>query len=229
MYSPNGKKIAFQAEVPDSQIFVMKARGKKPKSVTKKVDDCIGHSRPTWSPDGTKIAFQCLNSTGFNQHDIWSVNANGSGLNQVTDTHDAYWPAWSPLGDRIAFSTYGGAIYTVPAGGGASTVLNGDAPGISGIWNKIDWAPNGLTLVSESSGDGIRTIDATTGAASPLLAQAGGEPVFSPDGTKILYVGFGEVAPSSELHLWMMDPNGQNQQQVTSAGYARAPNWGPAP
>jgi len=52
--------------------------------------------------------------------------------------------------------------------------------------------------------------------------------VFSPDGTKILYVGFAESS-GSELDLWMMDSNGANKTRVTSGGYDRAPNWGVAP
>jgi Tol biopolymer transport system component len=228
-YSPSGKKVAFQAEVPSQEIVVMKSNGAKPKVITKKIEKCIGKSRPTWSPDGKKIAFQCLNKRGFNQHDIWSVNADGSGLKQITTTHDAYMPRWSPLGDEIAYSTFGNALYTVPAGGGESTLLNDDPPGITGGWQRFDWAPDGQTIVSESIGDGIYLLNATTGAViSGDLANSGGEPVFSPDGTKILYVGFAESS-GSELDLWMMDVNGANKTQVTSNGYDRAPNWGVAP
>ncbi len=228
VYSPNGKKIAFQAEVPDSQIFVMKASGKKPKSVTKKVNACNGERLPTWSPDGKKLAFQCIRAQGFLEEDLYTINVNGKGAKRITDMEDADQPAWSPLGDRIAFRSTGGAIYTVPAGGGESTILNEDPPGLSGVWRKIDWAPNGQTLVAEADGAGVHTIDANTGIASGLLAPAGGEPVFSPDGTRILYVGFAE-SPSSKLDLYAMDPSGANKQQITTGGYDRAPNWGPAP
>jgi hypothetical protein len=42
VYSPSGKKIAFQAEVPSQEIVVMKANGAKPKVLTKKIEKCIG-------------------------------------------------------------------------------------------------------------------------------------------------------------------------------------------
>ena len=229
VFSPNGKKIAFEASVPSEELVVMKASGKKPKVITAKIDKCIGKKHPTWSPNGKKIAFTCLNSKGFSDHDVWSVNADGSGLRQISKTHDANVPAWSPRGDKIAYVTYGGAIYTVPASGGASTLLIEEAPGgvFGGVFQRVDWAPNGQALVSDSSGDGIYTINAATGATSADLADGGSEPVFSPDGKKILYVG-GAESSGVNLDLWMMDANGANKQRVTQGGYDRAPNWGPA-
>jgi Tol biopolymer transport system component len=229
VYSPNGKKIAFDASVPSQEIVVMKANGKRPKVITEKISKCIGKVRPTWSPNGKKIAFTCLNSKGFSDHDVWSVNADGSGLKQISKTHDAYDAAWSPRGNEIAYTSYGGAIYTVPAGGGASRILSEEAPGgvFGGTWEEVDWAPNGQSLVAGSTGDGIYTVDAATGATSGDLANAGMEPVFSPDGTKILYVGVAESS-GTKLDLWMMDANGANKKRVTQGGYDRAPNWAPA-
>jgi Tol biopolymer transport system component len=229
VYSPNGKKIAFDAYVPTQEIVVMKANGSKPKVITKKVRKCMGKARPTWSPNGRKIAFTCLNKKGFSDHDVWSVNANGSGIKQISKTHDAYDAAWSPRGNEIAYTSYGGAIYSVPAGGGSSRMISEEAPGgvFGGTWEMLDWAPDGRTLVADSTGDGIYTINAATGATSGDLANAGMEPVFSPDGTKILYVGI-EESSGTKLDLWMMDANGANKTRVTQGGYDRSPNWGPA-
>jgi Tol biopolymer transport system component len=52
------------------------------------------------------------------------------------------------------------------------------------------------------------------------------EPAFSPDGTKIVYVGI-EESSGTKLDLWMMDVNGGNKQRVTQNGYDRAPTWAP--
>ena len=125
-------------------------------------------------------------------------------------------------------ATYLQNAYTVPAGGGASRMLSEEAPGgvFGGTWQGVDWAPNGQTLVSDSSGDGIYTVNAATGATSGDLANNGMEPAFSPDGTKIVYVGIAESS-GTKLDLWMMDANGANKQRVTQGGYDRAPNWAP--
>lgn len=55
---------------------------------------------PSWSPDGTKIAFQC----GGERFDLCVMNADGSRVWRLTDgfPYDSK-PAWSPDESRIAF------------------------------------------------------------------------------------------------------------------------------
>ena len=47
----------------------------------------IGCFNPDWSPDGKKIVFAPLRR-GDGQRDLYTVNADGSGLFQVTHTPD---------------------------------------------------------------------------------------------------------------------------------------------
>jgi Tol biopolymer transport system component len=55
---------------------------------------------PVWSPDGSRIAFQNYND---NQYHIWTMNPDGSDLQQVTDGHwDHREPTWSPDGTKTA-------------------------------------------------------------------------------------------------------------------------------
>jgi Tol biopolymer transport system component len=63
----------------------------------------------TWSPDGSKIAFmsQQPDARGNDpNYDIYVMNADGSGLTQLTDApgEDGF-PSWSPDGTKIAFSS----------------------------------------------------------------------------------------------------------------------------
>jgi Tol biopolymer transport system component len=63
------------------------------------------HSRnryPTWSPDGSQIAFQS-NRDGTNQ--IWSIKPDGSGLRRLTDlrTGTGFFSDWSRDGSKLAF------------------------------------------------------------------------------------------------------------------------------
>ena len=78
---------------------------------------------PSWSPDGTKIAF--MKDEGAIQEpetgDIYTVRVDGAGLRQLTDDGLDEYPAWSPEGKTVAFSRLteaNGRIYSVNAKGG---------------------------------------------------------------------------------------------------------------
>ncbi|GLZ80340.1 hypothetical protein Afil01_51470 [Actinorhabdospora filicis] len=66
---------------------------------TQKIDD------PALSQDGRFIAFDRLDAPG-GKRDIWSVNVDGTGLRNVTNTAtiDESWPTWSPDGLSLAFT-----------------------------------------------------------------------------------------------------------------------------
>jgi len=96
-WSPHGNEILFSAHVPDgsyhSSIWVVHADGSGLRQVP--VPGCgglrsdlttFGCFNPVWSPDGKKIAFG--RNRGNEQRDVYTVNADGSGLFQVTNTPD---------------------------------------------------------------------------------------------------------------------------------------------
>jgi Tol biopolymer transport system component len=97
-WSPQGNEILFSAHVPDfnyrSTIWVVHSDGSGLRQIP--VPRCgglrsdpisIGCQQPTWSPDGTKIVFKRLDPSA-GQADIYTVNADGSGLSAVTNTGD---------------------------------------------------------------------------------------------------------------------------------------------
>lgn len=66
---------------------------------------------PTWSPDDRRLAFHSERSGNW---DIWAVNADGSGLvNLTVDPGEDQFPAWSPDGRRIAFTSRRSGNYDV--------------------------------------------------------------------------------------------------------------------
>ena len=88
-----------------SEIYVMNADGKNPINLTLHLDD---DSWPTWSPDGTKIAFWSRRvAEGVQNHsDIFVMDADGANRTNLTQNPRASnrTPSWSPDGSKIAFA-----------------------------------------------------------------------------------------------------------------------------
>ncbi len=60
---------------------------------------------PTWSPDGNRIVFESDRGSPDGSYGIFIINADGTGLVQVTDyAFAAQHPVWSPDGRKLAFT-----------------------------------------------------------------------------------------------------------------------------
>ena len=93
----------------------MNADGTNPVTVTSTgpLPNTSTSSDPTWSPDGTRLAF-VSDRGGRGRSEIWVVNVDGSGLVKLTTNiqlaPDPLYgldvgPSWSPDGSRIAFAS----------------------------------------------------------------------------------------------------------------------------
>jgi serine/threonine protein kinase/Tol biopolymer transport system component/DNA-binding SARP family transcriptional activator len=141
--APSGV-IAFSTQ---GQIFLMDAAGFNVEKLTGDAETGPNVS-PTWSPDGTRIAFAGAGPEGF---DLYSMNADGSGLEQLTDeAGDEIHPAFSPDGSRIAFAVddpgvppFRTSIVVVDPDGGDSTELTGREDEHVG-WPV--WSPDGRRI-----------------------------------------------------------------------------------
>jgi Tol biopolymer transport system component/DNA-binding winged helix-turn-helix (wHTH) protein len=130
-WSPDGQSIAYHS-MARGGIWIVPAMGGAPRRVTD-----FGSS-PSWSPDGRRLALQSdpladigPGAYGANAPStIWVVEGDGGNLRRLTAPghplggHAA--PAWSPVGERIAFVTYSAApsqIWQVAVAGGAPALL----------------------------------------------------------------------------------------------------------
>jgi TolB protein len=114
-WSPDGKLIAYDYRRPGfgtREISVVGLDGSRPRQVTRLR---AVSTQPSWSPDGSRLAFQSDIHGGHVE--IYSIGRDGRGLRRETrsaiDTID---PAWSANGRKIAFSR-DGAIWTVDRAG----------------------------------------------------------------------------------------------------------------
>jgi Tol biopolymer transport system component len=104
-WSPTGNRIVFAARTdPDHRLAVWIVRadgsGLHQVPITPSCGGAFSDARsiscldPGWSPDGTKIAFTRL--TNGTPSSIYTVNADGSGLSQVTNAGGDSQPDWGP-------------------------------------------------------------------------------------------------------------------------------------
>jgi Tol biopolymer transport system component len=97
-WSPQGNDILFSARVPDFQyrrtIWIVHSDGTGLRQIP--VSGCgglvssptsTGCFNPHWSPDGSKFVFVRI-SAATGEQDLYTANADGSGLFQVTHTSD---------------------------------------------------------------------------------------------------------------------------------------------
>ena len=161
-----------------------------------------------WSPDGTRIVFDhSVNpSPGFRGSSDISIVAVGDGTvrklvsQEGPDTN----PVWSPDGTRIAFETAmanpdyyyaNGRIATIPAAGGAPTVVTASFDEDPSI---VAWRPNGLFFSASQKTDAAlyrvdpdtRTIARLDNAATPVAASF----TVSRDGSTVGFLGAGAQA-----------------------------------
>ncbi|KAA3643426.1 MAG: hypothetical protein DWQ07_23215 [Chloroflexi bacterium] len=96
------QQIAFHTGTVmiDAQIYVVDLNGQ---NLTQLTDSRGSNSAPTWSPDGSQIAFVSTRDTNF---EIYIMNADGSGQYNFTESraHDRN-PTWSPDGKWILFES----------------------------------------------------------------------------------------------------------------------------
>lgn len=188
----------------------------------------MAEENPIWSPDGSRILFE---RAVDGAKDIFSVNADGSGLVNLTAgaPGDDNGPVWSPDGKYIAFvsernyTASGADMFVMEADGRNPMLVDIKADGAS-------WSPDGAKLAYGSyknvrfqiyvaNRDGTGSVNISNTNFSDV------SPRWSPDGTKIAFEGLrGGINPAA----FLMNADGTNQQALApSLQFAVRPVWSP--
>jgi Tol biopolymer transport system component len=131
-----------------------------------------GQRQPSLSPDGTSAAFSAGGTLAV--MDLASKQVTSLGLTAAA-------PAWSPLGDLIAYVSAtdyqnSGTIHVVRPDGGGDRVVTTRV----GYVGRLDWSPDGKYLVAAHNGGSLAVIDVATGEEMPVRLRAGGQSFLSP-------------------------------------------------
>jgi Tol biopolymer transport system component len=184
---------------------------------------------PTWSPDGTRLAFApCFVFFDLDER-LCITDADGSNVRRLPGIEPA-WPTWAPSGDRLAVDDRActpthcslHAVVTIRVDGSDRRALDFDG-------GTPDWSPDGTKIafyryypfddhnaadlfVVNADGTGLTQL---TGAEQSYEAV----PSWSPDGEQIAYNG-----PAARV--WVMNSEGMNRRELTHVPSGN-PVWSP--
>ena len=170
-WSPDGERIAFHAEEPKWSIQMATIHGANVKQVA--LAEWRG-GNPSWSPDGNEIAF-VGNVGGSRRILILKLGSGGVRTFLPKEQSWMYSPAWSPVGDKLAFSWYKWGIVDKQA----IFIANRDGSGLEQIGKSAPrtsspaWSPEGDKIVyaedaKNNNNQQIVVIDVETGEKKQL-------------------------------------------------------------
>ncbi len=214
VYSPDGKEIAylkisnFKSQISNYDLWVMNSDGSGARQVTKNIPII---SYPAWHPGSNEIAFVARGEDGT---EIWTYNLKSeiqisklkiqnsqNGPRIYPFKEFLYRIGYNPGGDKITFeSNVSGnvEIWTMRSDGtNLARLTNGDSP----HWNPV-WSPDGkmIAYTTDKLGDeaglhnwrnyNIWIANPETQKEMLITGeeQIDWNPVWSPDGKKIVYV-----------------------------------------
>jgi Tol biopolymer transport system component len=231
--------IAFTRAPADgssqSELWVMRSDGTNQKQLT--WNRVVG--LPTWSPDGSEIAFEAVGGT---ERDV--INVETGATRKILGGYGLV--RWTPDGTRIAFDAFPSQynataqIYTINPDGTDRQQLTFDAPLSKSIG---DWSPDGSQLAvtgrnyyaaSSDTRIYLMRADGTeiTQITDTIPSGIGNSLSWSPDGSTIAFVGNGgyigvsTVRYRSAIHTIRAD--GTMLTQLTPDGeHDSSPSWSP--
>jgi Ca2+-binding RTX toxin-like protein len=195
-------------------------------------------SDPAWSPDGLKIAYSHYDGA---DSDIWVMNADGSGKQNLTDSssNDERRPSFNFQGDRITFDFFDYEegdldVGVISATGGGITNLTPDSGGMEVFQdgNPV-FSQNGLIYFDSNRSGFVQQVFSMNpdGSNKQQLTVPPGysrEPDPSPDGELVAFSSNRAAPEGFEADLWLMGAFGGSDVVVpTEPDHASRPAFSP--
>jgi dipeptidyl aminopeptidase/acylaminoacyl peptidase len=184
------RRLAYVASfgTASSEIYTVRSDGTGAVQLT---NDLSRNTDPSWSPDGTRIAYTSERDGG---RAIYIMNADGSDVKRLTPlAGDSFHPTWSPDGTRIAFVSVRAAnpdVYVANADGSGELRLTNNPT----IDTDPAWSPDGARIAFSSDRAGNHDIYVMSADGSGVIRMTNNTtldryPAWSPDGSRLAFSG----------------------------------------
>jgi hypothetical protein len=222
--------IAYQSREPGDSRWFVQVMNNDGSDRVRLVEGQSGFlSAPSWSPDGSRLAF--ISDLEGNP-DVWVVDLDGSNAVNLTQ-HEAkdHSPAWSPDGAWIAFASLRDSRYW------ELYVMRPDGSDVQRLtwWEDASdlspsWSPDGTRVAFASKRDGnweIYTMDRDGGNLARLTDNPADDtnPAWAPDGSRIAFVS----TRDGYADIYVMSITGGQATNISNAPYSseHGPTWSP--
>jgi TolB protein len=232
-WSPDGHSVVLARGAQASRLYLARVVGSGSHMSFRRFRPLATADAVGWSPDGRKYAFAVVGRDQRGRLEV--VNADGTNRRPLTPRRCLVWAAWSPNGERLAYTAWPGFSGEADCNGDGPIsapleVVDSDGkharrltPSQSSIFT-IDgspWSPDGKSILVNgpyrSKGLSEIRVDGSGRRRIPHTADAafGGNPdalpVWSKDGRSIYYVAQVRAGTS----LFVAAANGSRKQDLT--------------
>jgi Tol biopolymer transport system component len=254
-WSPDGRMIAFRRifdtlGIQGVGIYAMRDDGSQLTEVfSARVEDCSGNTcrpiwygdpnHPTWSPDGTRLAFQSQHegflvpgpptNRWYYPTRIYTVKLDGSEITPTNPVVDSlmladWYPAWSPDGSNIAFASLRAFSWVhAPGANDDIYLMSGDGTRVTRLTDSPveetwpAWSPDGRRLAFERKFIGGTDIYMMNADGSGIVQLTHGpahnfHPSWSPDGTRIAFASNRD----GNWEIYVIDADGSGLTRLTN-------------
>jgi len=222
-WTPDGQWLAYADRIPNQsqkRIILVHIDTREQKEITLPPSRHYGDFHPTFSPDGSKIAFIRGQAKGI--HDIFVMDRDNQSISRVTFDHKRIGGlAFSEDGREIIFSSDRGgtfSLWSVPAEGGSPRWLS-----YSGerAFNPTISNSQGLVAYEKWQSDmdilqlNLEKPRAPLMDLVPLTSSRGElNPEFSPDGSRLIFV----TSRAGSPQIWLAESNGTKARMIIDLG-----------
>jgi len=187
--SPDGRFVAVTNRGGQEDLFVIEIATGEVRQLT---NDAARDRGAVWSPDGSKIYF--YSQRDASRYEIWSINADGSGLTRITRTtgRSVWYPAVSANGKHLSFYNDEHS-FTLDLSQPSAKIEQLPPAGEGLHPAMMAWSPDATMLAGELRPRPGLAIYNVAERTYRLLTSTGARPIFLPNHREILFSDSGNL------------------------------------